>query len=147
MATSTLGWWRKFERLYSVAQSRFGHRDNLLKVAFLWTSLTRCLTKNNPSFDEKQPVVWWKTSHRLTKNITSFKKKQVLAYPTRPTRVRATSALPFIQQMWNSRGTPLPFARAYTGVLSFLLSQVSQPSLYFPIFQYITDIFRIYFNR
>ena len=45
------------------------------------------------------------------KNITSFKKEQVLAYPTRPTRVRATSALPFIQQMWNSSGIP-PSTRA-----------------------------------
>ena len=41
------------------------------------------------------------------KNDTSFKKEQVLAYPTRPTRVRATSALPFMQQMWNSSGIPL----------------------------------------
>ena len=63
--------------------------------------------KNNTSFDEKRHVVWWKTTRRLMKNITSFKKEQVLAYPTRPTRVRATSALPFIQQMWNSSGISL----------------------------------------
>ena len=63
--------------------------------------------ENNTSFDEKLHVVWWKTSRRLIKNITSFKKEQVLAYPTRPTRVRATSALPFIQQMWNSSGISL----------------------------------------
>ena len=63
--------------------------------------------KNITSFDEKQHVVWWKTTRRLMKNITSFKKEQVLAYPTRPTRVRATSALPFMQQMWNSSGIPL----------------------------------------
>ena len=63
--------------------------------------------KNNTSFDEKQHVVWRKTTRRLMKNDTSFKKEQVLAYPTRPTRVRATSALPFMQQMWNSSGIPL----------------------------------------
>ena len=55
--------------------------------------------ENNTSFDEKQHVVRRKTTRRLTKNITSFKKEQVIAYPTRPARVRATSALPFIQQM------------------------------------------------
>ena len=77
------------------------------KQHVVWRKTTRRLTKNNTSFDEKQHVVWWKTTRRLMKNITSFKKEQVLAYPTRPTRVRATSALPFIQQMWNSSGIPL----------------------------------------
>ena len=124
------------------------------KQPVVWWKTTRRLTKNNTlfdkkndtSFDEKQHVVWRKTTRRLMKNITSFKKEQVLAYPTRPTRVRATSALPFIQQMWNSSRIPLS-TRAYTGVLSFLLSQVSQVTSYFLMFQYIITKPKTYFNK
>ena len=82
MATSTLGWWRKFKRLYSVAQSRFGHRDNLLKVAFLWTSLTRRLMKNNPWFEKIlrhfQKIIWHfqKTIRHFQKTIRRLKRSK-----------------------------------------------------------------------
>ena len=49
--------------------------------------------------------------------------------------------------MWNSSGIPLFYARVYTGVLSFLLSQVSQVTSYFLMFQYIITRPKTYFNK
>ena len=117
--------------------------------------------KNDTSFDEKQHVVWWKTTRRLMKNNTLFDEKQHVVWWKTTRRLKRSKYSPtqydqpgYGQQVHSSSENKCEIAvecpslaRVYTGVLSFLLSQVSQVTLYLLILQHITAIFRIYFNR